>query len=418
IAMLTPIWITLGILYQIRWQRGGNVVFTSPEVDGVAVSSASPRARHGSLGLTTQERNRLLLETTSPPRPIPDLLREMEELDEDAGSPVSIPAGLYTTTAHVGLFDRVMMRASADMRWSFVFELITGGTFLTTPSYKMKHSTDGCFVYDRSDTQENALMDVCFRELSKRVIVELKYSDFKVCVSEGTHPFLVLKGEGYRMQYIADAFVAGVQPGHETTAHPKASEAAAASPQSAVYMPPSSDEALGGPQRSTSKKRPLVDTPTSGIIKRRATHAEIMEMQARRRIVKRPVTSQATTLHAAALELPPLGRYKNAEPVPPFENVTLSRRRNSECSLLFFLPGKQYPSEVGPGRLVLRRVFNREQPCYAFTPSDRRVVRQLSCLSDNLDHTVSVDSLCVSYTVTEGVKLMIRDAFHQMETMG
>ncbi|KAF4713612.1 hypothetical protein FOZ62_003124, partial [Perkinsus olseni] len=74
IAMLTPIWITLGILYQIRWQRGGNVVFTSPEVDGnvswttpgstrcpsgVAVSSASPRARHGSLGLTTQERNRV-----------------------------------------------------------------------------------------------------------------------------------------------------------------------------------------------------------------------------------------------------------------------------------------------------------------------------------------------------------------------
>ncbi|KAF4733502.1 hypothetical protein FOZ63_014821 [Perkinsus olseni] len=333
-------------------------------------------------------------------RPGPGLLLlTLHAMAADPVGPVSIPAGLYTTTAHVGLFDRVMMRASADMRWSFVFELITGGTFLTTPSYKMKHSTDGCFVYDRSDTQENALMDVCFRELSKRVIVELKYSDFKVCVSE-------------------DAFVAGVQPGHETTAHPKASEAAAASPQSAVYMPPSSDEALGGPQRSTSKKRPLVDTPTSGIIKRRATHAEIMEMQARRRIVKRPVTSQATTLHAAALELPPLGRYKNAEPVPPFENVTLSRRRNSECSLLFFLPGKQYPSEVGPGRLVLRRVFNREQPCYAFTPSDRRVVRQLSCLSDNLDHTVSVDSLCVSYTVTEGVKLMIRDAFHQMETMG
>ncbi|KAF4709918.1 hypothetical protein FOZ63_003230 [Perkinsus olseni] len=94
IAMLTPIWITLGILYQIRWQRGGNVVFTSPEVDGVAVSSASPRARHGSLGLTTQERNRLLLETTSPPRPISDLLREMEELDEDAGSSSAKADGL------------------------------------------------------------------------------------------------------------------------------------------------------------------------------------------------------------------------------------------------------------------------------------------------------------------------------------
>ncbi|KAF4696163.1 hypothetical protein FOZ60_001843 [Perkinsus olseni] len=336
------------------------------------------------------------------PRPGPGLLLlALHAMAADPVGPVSIPAGLYTTTAYVGLFDRVMMKASADMRCSFVFKLITGGTLLTTPSYKMKHSTDGCFVYDRSDTLANAFMDAYFRELSKRVIVELKYSDFKVCVSEGTHPFLVLKGETYRMQYIADAFVAGVQPGRETVAHPKASEGAAATPQSAVYMLPSSDEALGSPQRSTSNKRPLADTSTSGIIKRRATHAEIMEMQARRRIVKRPVTSQATTVHAAALELPPLGRYKNAEPVPPFENVTLSRRRNSECSLLFFLPGKQYPFNVEPGRLVLGRVFNREQPCYVFTTSDRRVVAQISYLSDNLDRTVTVDSLCVSYTVTE-----------------
>ncbi|KAF4751158.1 hypothetical protein FOZ63_033409 [Perkinsus olseni] len=353
------------------------------------------------------------------PRPGPGLLLlALHAMAADPVGFVSIPAGLYNTTAYAGLFDGVMMRASADMRWSFVFKLIIGGTLLTTPSYKMKHSTDGCFVYDRSDNLANAFMDAYFRELSKRVIVELKYSDFKVCISEGTHPFLVLKGKTYRMQYIAQALMAGVQPGRETTAHPRASDAAAASPQSAVYMPPSSDEALGGPQRSTSNKRPLVDTSTSGIIKRRATHAELMEMQARRRIGNMPVTSQATTVHAAALELPPLERYKNAEPVPPFENVTLSRRRNSECSLLFFLPGKQYPFEVGPGRLVLGRLLNRLEPCYVFTTSDRRVVAQISYLSDHLDRTVTVHSLCVSYTVTEGVRLVIRDTSYRMETMG
>ncbi|KAF4660054.1 hypothetical protein FOZ61_004286 [Perkinsus olseni] len=114
-----------------------------------------------------------------------------------------IPAGVYSTSANIPHFGRIMMSSIGDGRCALGFKPSPREPLFTVPPFRMKRDRrKDYFVYDPSGFFDRMSLSRHFEELTKRVGLSINYTDIGICRSGDTNVRLRLAGEEYPMREV------------------------------------------------------------------------------------------------------------------------------------------------------------------------------------------------------------------------